>query len=46
LQNLHAGGALLFEKRSLRLDCGNIANGLFKARHGKIINGTNGGITG
>jgi hypothetical protein len=36
---------LLFKKGSLRLDCGNIANGLFKASHGKIINGANGGIT-
>jgi hypothetical protein len=46
LQKLHASRALLFEKRSLRLDCGNMANGLFKASHGKIINGAYGGITG
>jgi hypothetical protein len=45
LQNLHASGALLFKKGSLWLDCRNIANGLFKAGHGKIINGANGCIT-
>jgi hypothetical protein len=45
LQNQHASGALLFEKGSLRFDCGNMTNGLFKASHGKIINGANGCIT-